>query len=56
MNSSPITDWKGAEGYFTFANEPVVIVLLLAAAVACTIYAIYGIVRHENESYRKLKK
>lgn len=55
MNSAPITEWEGAEAYFTFADNPVAIWLFLLLALAVCIYTIVGMVKHENESYKKLK-
>lgn len=40
MNASPIDSWEGAEAYFTFADRPVVIGLILLAAVVVTVWAI----------------
>lgn len=55
MNSSPITTWEGATAYFTFADKPAVLGLVLIAAVAVCVYTIASMVKHENASYRKLK-
>lgn len=52
MNASPITNWEGAEAYFTFADRPAVVVLILVAAVAFTIYAIISAFIHESDSYQ----
>ena len=53
MNASPISSWEGAEAYFTFADKPAVIILILVAAVAFTIYAIVSAFIHESDSYQK---
>lgn len=51
MNSSPITTWEGAEAYFTFADNPTAMSVILALAVAATIAAIVASVVHENHTY-----
>lgn len=56
MNSSPITAWEGAGAYFTFADKPFILAIILAGAVASCLYTIVAMVRHENESTRKLEK
>lgn len=48
---SPITTWEGAEAYFTFADRPLVLGLILAVAVGLTVFAIYSTIRHEKHSY-----
>lgn len=52
MNASPITTWEGAEAYFTFADKPAVVILILVAAVAFTTYAIISAFIHESDSYQ----
>lgn len=52
MNASPITDWEGAEAYFTFADKPAVLMLILVAAMAFTAYAIVSAFTHESDSYQ----
>lgn len=51
MNASPITSWEGAEAYFTFADNPTAIGLILTLAVIVTVGAIVATIRHENHSY-----
>lgn len=51
MNASPITSWEGAEAYFTFADKPAVIMLILLLAVIVTVGAVIATIRHENHSY-----
>lgn len=53
MNASPITSWEGAEAYFTFADSPAVVMLILVAAVAFTVYAIISAFVHESDSYQE---
>lgn len=55
MNSSPITAWEGATAYFTFADKPFVLGLILVASIAVCVYAIVSIAQHESASYKKLK-
>lgn len=55
MNASPIETWEGAEAYFTFADNPAVMMLILAAAVAVTIGVIAFTFKHENASYEKYR-
>ena len=52
MNASPITSWEGAEAYFTFADKPAVIILILVAAISFTVYAIISAFVHESDSYQ----
>lgn len=56
MNSSPITSWEGATAYFTFADNPFAIGLILALSVAVTIGVIVAMIAHEKASFEKLKK
>lgn len=49
--SSPITSWEGAEAIFTFADQPVIIGLILTMSIALTIFGIVATIKHENESY-----
>ncbi|WP_175483409.1 hypothetical protein [Amphritea atlantica] len=51
MNSSPITTWEGAEAYFTFADSPSVMMIILALAMAATVGAVVASVLHENHTY-----
>lgn len=54
MNSSPVTGtWEGVEAYFSFADQPGIMAVILAASVAVTIGAIVISARHETESARK---
>lgn len=51
MNASPITSWEGAEAYFTFADKPAVIMLILLLSIIVTVGAVIATIRHENHSY-----
>ena len=37
MNASPITTWEGAEAYFTFANNPTALAIILGLSVVVTV-------------------
>lgn len=56
MNGSPITSWEGAEAYFTFADSPGVLALILVIAVAVTAGAVASAWRHENQVYKTFGK
>ncbi len=51
MNTSPITTWEGAEAYFTFADSPVAMMIILSLAVAATVGTIIASIKHENDTY-----
>jgi hypothetical protein len=51
MNASPITTWEGAEAYFTFADNPTAMVIILGLSVVATIGAVIATIIHENETY-----
>jgi hypothetical protein len=51
MNTSPITTWEGATAYFTFANNPTIMGLLIAAMTLVTLYGIYVAFAAESKSY-----
>lgn len=51
MNASPITSWEGAEAYFTFADSPAAISLILGIAVAVTVIVVIASIIHENKTY-----
>lgn len=55
MDTSPITTWDGAAAYFTFADKPVVMYLILAAAVIVTFGTIVMAGIHEVEAFKKLE-
>jgi hypothetical protein len=52
---SPIMKWEGAAEYFTYADRPGVLYIILAVAIALTVLSIVKVGRHEKESYEKLK-
>jgi hypothetical protein len=54
MNSSPITTWEGAEAYFTFADKPGVLYVILAIAVMLAFGTIIKAGLHEIEAFKKI--
>jgi hypothetical protein len=52
---SSITTWEGATAYFTFADNPVMLVLFAIGASAIIIGLIASIIKHENEAFDKHK-
>lgn len=55
MNSSPITSWEGAAAYFTFADSPMMLGLIFTLAAIVTVGVIGAMIKHEKESFEKLK-
>ena len=55
MNASPIDSWEGAEAYFTFADNPAALIVILSVAVAVTIGVIAFTFKHESSSYDKYR-
>jgi F0F1-type ATP synthase membrane subunit a len=51
MNASPITSWDGAEAYFTFADNPAAMAIILALSVAVTVGVIIASIKHEKDTY-----
>jgi hypothetical protein len=51
MNVSPITTWESVEAYFTFADSPTAIAIILTLSVIATIGAVISSVIHENHTY-----
>ena len=54
MNTSPVTEWEGTEAYFTFADSPTMLGIILLLSVAVTIGCIVISSKHETESAKKL--
>jgi hypothetical protein len=52
--SSPIAKWEGAAEYFTYADKPAMLYIILGIAVALTVLSIIKVGNHEKESYEKL--
>ena len=52
---SPLTKWEGAAEYFTYADKPTVLYIILGISIAVTVLAIVKVGNHEKESYEKLK-
>lgn len=55
MITSPITSWEGAEAYFTFADKPGILYVILAAAVIVCFGTIVSAGIHETEAFKKLQ-
>lgn len=51
MNASPITSWDGVEAYFTFADSPTAMMIILGLAALVTVGAIISSIKHENNTY-----
>ncbi|WP_372737591.1 hypothetical protein [Neptunomonas sp.] len=51
MNVSPITSWEGVEAYFTFADNPTAMAIILGLSVVVTVGAVIATIIHENETY-----
>ena len=55
MHSSPITSWEGAGAYFTFADMPGVLYLILALSVIACFGTIVMAAKHETEAFKKIE-
>ena len=55
MDSSPITSWEGAAAYFTFADMPGMLYLILALAVIACFGTIVMAAKHETEAFKKIE-
>ncbi|MEM7398978.1 MAG: hypothetical protein AAGF48_03685 [Pseudomonadota bacterium] len=55
MNSSPITSWEGAGAYFTFADSPGMLYLILVLAVIMCFGTIVLAAKHETEAFKKIE-
>lgn len=55
MITSPITSWEGAAAYFTFADKPGILYVILAAAVIACFGTIVSAGIHETEAFKKLE-
>ena len=53
--ASPITTWEGAEAYFTFADSPTAIGIILILSIVVVVGAIFVTAKHENDSYKDYK-
>ena len=56
MNAWPITQWEGAEAYFTFAASGFATVLTLLVSVALVAGAIWYGTHHETRDFAKFLK
>ena len=55
MNTSPITKWEGAEAYFTFADNPTIVLGLLSLSAIIVVGSIIFGSFHERECYVKVE-
>jgi hypothetical protein len=55
MITSPITSWERAEAYFTSADKPGILYVILAAAVVVCFGTIVSAGIHETEAFKKLE-
>ena len=53
MNTSPVTDWEGAGAYFTFADSPTMMGIILIASVVVVVACIAISAKHESDSAKK---
>ncbi len=55
MNSSPVSEsWEGVGAYFSFADSPGALAVILILAVAVTVVGVVISAKHENDSAKKL--
>ncbi len=54
--ASPIDTWEGAEAYFTFADNPIAIGIVLVISIAVVAGAIIASAKHEYDSYIDYKE
>lgn len=54
MNTAPITSWEGAEAYFTFADQPGVLIVVCVLAAAVCLASIASMIKHENVCSKKI--
>lgn len=54
MNTAPITTWEGAGAYFTFADNPAVLMVLSALTLAVCVGVIAYMIRHEDQCAKEL--
>ena len=55
MNTSPITQWDGAEAYFTFANSGFGTGLCLLLSMAVVVGAIWYGTHHETKDMERAR-
>jgi|LNFM01.1.fsa_nt_gb hypothetical protein len=56
MNTSPITKWDGATAYFTYADNPNMMLALLALSAVIVVGSIIFGAFHEKECYVKVEE
>jgi hypothetical protein len=50
-----ITSWENVSAYFTFADNPVALVLFSIGVTAIIAGLIFSIMKHEDEAFKKFK-
>lgn len=56
MNTAPITSWEGAEAYFTFADQPGILIVVCVLAAAVCLASIASMIKHENVCSKKIDR
>lgn len=51
MNTAPFESWDGVEAYFTYADSPAMMMLLLLGSVVVTFGVIILAAVHEKKAY-----
>lgn len=54
MNTVPFEKWEGTAAYFTFADQPTVLMGILIAFAAVTGLSMLSGAKHELDCYRKV--
>lgn len=52
MSGSPIATWEGAEAYFTFADSPTMIALMIVLTIGSIAYTVFRMAWHETHIAR----
>lgn len=50
-----ITTWENVGAYFTFANNPAMLILFSVGAAAIVAGLIYSIKKHEDKAFKNIK-
>ena len=53
MNGSPVTAWEGVEAYYTFADRPFLIGLVLVLMAVVTLGVIIHSAKHETKAFKR---
>ena len=54
MTSVPFEKWEGASAYYTFADQPTILMGILVAAAVVTGVSVISGAKHELDCYRKV--